>query len=269
MRNILILIDDINNKNKPILLTYLLQKIGNTNKIPLNLIDNKENISANIYDFSQFDSFDLIRKYNSILLIYLNQPNTYDLIKLIDYNNNYYNLPIFYIANTNLNSNLNININRITTYQDVDILLKLTMQLPVPLISEERVQAIELGDVSNIQKLVYEFENRILSVDQWTYENQMKIIKYAIDKYGLDNSIRIDGWLMINWKKFVYSIVNLGYNNYWHYSLLRFYAIMISKGILPNEKLAAEYYDKNVLYSPYARDFWIPPNKTPFTNISN
>jgi hypothetical protein len=261
MKNILILIDDLNNKNRPITLTYLLQKIGNTNKIPLNLIDNKQNISANIYDFSQFDSFDLISKYNSILLVYTGKPNMYDLINLVNYNNNYYNLPLFYMANEDLNNTGNLNANRITSIKDVDILLQLTMQLPVPLISEERVQAIELGDVNNIDKLVYEFQNRMLSYDQWTYNNQMKIIKYAIDKYGLENSTRIDGWLMINWKKFIYSMVNLGYNNYWHYSLLRFYAIMISKGILPNDKLTEKYYDKNVLYSPYARDFWIPPNK--------
>jgi hypothetical protein len=120
-------------------------------------------------------------------------------------------------------------------------------------------------------QLVDMFESSVLPLMPWDHYGRLRIVHYALTKYGFDNTIDQNGWLCSNWKKYKKTI---GHEHLWNYTLTRFW-IEIVEGLRKNHPMYSELYQHNpkihngnlhkefytneTLFSQLARDNWIPP----------
>lgn len=134
-----------------------------------------------------------------------------------------------------------------------------------------------------IKEFVTKFKNNELNINLWDHYGRLRIVYYAIRRYGYDDCINQYGWLCENWKKYKNSI---GHGKLWHYTLTRFWVNIINDILLVydypsfselykhhpeihNGKLFEKYYSHDVLFSEKARNSWIPPNLTDLSIICN
>ena len=126
-----------------------------------------------------------------------------------------------------------------------------------------------------IQEMAKQFQDCTMPLKLWDHYGRLRIVYYAIMKYGFDNAINSNGWLCTNWFKYKTSI---GHGNLWHYTLTRFWACILyslqlrgkynnfadlyeANPFIHNGSLFKEYYTDDVLFTAYARNNWVPPNK--------
>ncbi len=124
------------------------------------------------------------------------------------------------------------------------------------------------------KELVILFEKCKLPLELWDHYGRLRIVSYAITKYGFQKAFEQDSWLCMVWKKYKTSI---GHGHLWHYTLTRFWGNIIynlhKKGIYSSfdelydknpeihfGKLFQKYYTNDVLFSKDARNHWVPPN---------
>lgn len=142
----------------------------------------------------------------------------------------------------------------------------------------KKSERMQLGNDTSkkidIVLMAKEFESCTLPLELWDHYGRLKIVYYAIRNYGFNNTIDKNGWLCTNWIKYKTSI---GHGNLWHYSLTRFWAHVINKLIshynnfddlymnnpqIQNGQYFKKFYSEELLFTPFARSNWFPPNLT-------
>jgi hypothetical protein len=304
MKDILVTFDDIKSRNRPLLLTTLVEEVINTNQ---NLSAGEWSLTKNdiamsvvyrsISDVKLSDSLN----YSGIVVVIINSQMSqeiYDGLNIITrMSTSDKPIPILFISNfAHPSITTFVQIKICNNFNDIKWFLNTVLTIPQykSNIAHSNPQTPSLGTspwqwslgAVDETKLVFLFENAQLPLDNWDHRNQMRIINYSIKKYGYDNSIDEDSWLCRNWKKYIFNVMNLEYNSYWHYSLIRFWVEIIHKfgkydtdkaettklsgfdkmyassqlAWLRNPNLWQYYYSKDVLFSPHARECWVSPN---------
>lgn len=126
---------------------------------------------------------------------------------------------------------------------------------------------IDASDMAN------HFQNCTLRLELWDHYARLKIIHYALTKFGLENTAKPNSWLCTHWKKYEMSI---GHGNLWHYTLVRFWVLIIdnlrknhyqsfdelyqNNPIIHNDLLYKKYYSDDVILNPRSRIVWFAPN---------
>lgn len=130
-------------------------------------------------------------------------------------------------------------------------------------------------------KLIKQFENKTLPLEQWSHYNRLRIVYLSIKRKSFFNTIDKKGWLCRHWKDYKKSI---GHGHLWHYTLTRFWASVIyildysseykdfdhmysSNTELHKGKLFLEFYTD--IFTDEARKNWVKPDKKKITQLIN
>lgn len=298
MKDILVLFDDIVTRNRPLLLTTLAEEIHNTNQ---NLNIGHWSLTKNDLAMSittgtlNADSVNAInyKVVSGIVVVVTGQKLPHGLIDQLTTQSAVYKCPVLFMSNIPHPSITTYSPEQIkicNNFDDISLFLNTVMTKPSPssVIKMSSSETPSLGTSPwqyhlsasdlTIDKLVHLFENTQLPLENWTHKTQLSIILYSIRKYGYENSIDEKSWLMLNWKKYIFNVMNLEYNTYWHYSLIHFWVNILNKyanypnvpfdhiymsdqlAWIRNPELWKYYYTKDVLFSPHARDCWVEPD---------
>ena len=231
----------------PFLGKYLIDQIIENNRTydfskNFNFVKNNKYFSFNIKYFDKYNCHD-----NNIIII-LTQYNfeTYDFLKLY---NNVNNALVISTYNNPPLSKYSDKLSLLLTKDDINVYLS-SLKLCVKNNDNEEINIIR------------EFENRRFPLEKWTLKIQLFIINYSLQKYGYENTIREDSWLMYNWRNYIFQNLNLNTNAYWHYTMIVFWATLLYKKIkvVNFENVWEKYYSPEVIYSPDARDHYVCPN---------
>ena len=288
-KHIIFAFDDIYTKDRPILLSSLIEVIKNTN-VNLNigswdLTKNDISISASSMELRDIDKINSISMSGLIIVL---TGNNFPVEQISKVRNN---VPILFISN--YSQPLVTGYSYIHVCNDDD---DIKWFLSTILARNVKTTKSETPSISTspwpnsspkfpkqspsylpMKEFINEFENSRLPFDNWTHKSQMSLIYESLKKYGYNSTYPETSWLCVNWKKYIYNVINLEYNTYWHYSIVRFWIEMIHKYAdysvpfedvynakstewIKNPKLWNYYYSPDKLFSPYARDSWVPPD---------
>ena len=92
----------------------------------------------------------------------------------------------------------------------------------------ELIKENHIYEYMYISQLLKEFCNYYLPINEFTHYNRLKLIYYSLVKYGLKNTIRYDGWLIVTWKKYIYMNINGEDNDYFHYGIIKFWCYYLN-----------------------------------------
>jgi len=284
-KHIIFAFDDIYTKDRPILLSSIIELIKDTN-VNLNigswdLTKNDVTISASSMELRDIDKINEI-PISGLVIVLTGNKFPVETINRIGTRSG--TIPVLFISNYSQPLVAGYNFIHVCNDDDdikwfLSTLLSRNVKMSnseTPASNTSPWQSIKPEHLP-LPKLINEFENSRLSFDNWTHKTQMMIIYESLKKYGYDGTYPETSWLCVNWKKYIYNVMNLEYNTYWHYSIIRFWVEMIHKyadysqpfeyvynaqnmGWIKNPQLWSYYYSPNILFSPSARDGWIPPN---------
>jgi len=140
--------------------------------------------------------------------------------------------------------------------------------------TEQRQQNItHTSHTIPINDLVLQFENTILPLDLWDHFGRLRIVFFYLCREGL-KALEPDSVLCTKWKKYKTSI---GHGKLWHYSLTRFWGLLLWKLYQQNSnktfeeiynntsaihqgKIFLQYYSEKRIFSQKARDQWVAPD---------
>lgn len=193
------------------------------------------------------------------------------------------NKPILIIDQTNkftLEYNED-NIKMITIMNDIDFvhLSKAQNWFDIKINFTNRIEMpnSKIHDI-NINNFAKDFEENTMPIHLWNTYGRLKIVYYAILKYGFQNSLDNNGWLFTNWRKYKQSI---GHGHLWNVTLTSFYVKLLNKLITNNNyklnnvdfdkliynysfilngKLFMQYYSDSLLFSEKAKTSWVEPD---------
>lgn len=256
------LIDDLKATILPEPAEYLISQVRNLQYQPrqFSLVKNAGIFSLEKISLKEFEKVN--EKPDAIVFVFTGENfPTYDFLKMMSRPDLLCDVPLVAITNYKYADLIKYanSISMINNESDVIVFLS---------VLSNSAESSSLKGYS-LRELISEFENAELPLSCWTSGNQLSIINHSLRTYGLDNSTREDSWLMYNWKKYIYKSMNLGMNNYWHYSLVRLWTIVMFKAMLKKdeswkmidyENVWKLYYTPEVLYSPNAREYWVQPD---------
>jgi hypothetical protein len=131
--------------------------------------------------------------------------------------------------------------------------------------------------------LIEQFNNATLSSKIWTHYNKLRIIHFAIMKYGIKKTLESDSWLFTKWRAL---IIAKNWNERFHNTKIKFWCRYIYDLLdtdsysysnmeilaqkhpeIENETLIYDYYIKNDLDNDNAHDNWVPPTIRSFKSV--
>ena len=126
----------------------------------------------------------------------------------------------------------------------------------------------------DINEMAKQFQDGTLPMAMWDHYGRLRIVHYALMRFGYKAASDPDGWLCSSWRAYKTSI---NHGHLWHYTLTRFWMTILydlqnkykyqsfmelydANPQIHNGGFFKFYYTDDVLFTPYARFNWVYPN---------